>query len=185
MSGLKQRFYALDDGAIRWMKRVARDQYWRVAPWISLDDLIQDGYLCWYIVRNKYPDVESHANRMALFKRVFNNHLHNLANARTSHPETALAQEELETKLDAQPCQLAEMMTMIAEAPAKVRGILKKLIADPTCLRDTYRTDGLIRETFNERLCRLAGVNPKQNDLHAALRAALSTTLPSIKNVRN
>lgn len=179
MSGLQQRFYALDDGAINWMKRNAAKQYWRVAPWINLDDLIQDGYLCWFIVRSKYPYVESRANRMALFKRVFNNHLHNLANAKTRHPEIAFAQAELDAKLDGESCELAEMMTMIAEAPVKVRKLLKKLIADPTCLRDTYRKDdGLIRETLNERLCRLAGLNPQLNDLHADLRAALSTTLP-------
>lgn len=177
MSGLRQRFYSLDDAAIGWMKQNAAKQYWRVAPWINLDDLIQDGYLCWFIVRRKYPDVESKANRMALFKRVFNNHLHNLANARTRNPELAFAgvQEEVDRKLEKTSCETAEMLTMIAEAPTPIRRLLKVIMADPTRLRPSYKTDGLVRETLNERLCSLVGINPKQNDLHAALRAALST----------
>lgn len=38
----------IDAMAIRWMASYARKNYWRVAAWISLDDLIQEGYFTWY-----------------------------------------------------------------------------------------------------------------------------------------
>lgn len=169
---VSKRFFQMDDGAHLWLLRTVNAQYWRVAAWVSRDDLLQDGQLCWMMVRRRYPNIDNPAHRMALFKRIFLNHLHNLANSRTRHPEVCVQTDPLQT-LDEQPCEFAELLRLISEAPERVRRLLERLLVDPTPMRKAYVRCDLTRETMNERLCALIGADPEQLNLHAATRAAL------------
>ncbi len=166
----------MDEGARLWMTRTAIEQYWRVAHWISIEDLLQDGALLWVITEQRYPDVSNPAHRMALFKRIFSNHLHDLANNRTLQAEvpfSGLDESSLEEALEGCCCEFADLLQMVTEAPAKVRQLLGRLLADPTSMLVPYRRDGSLRETLNERFCQIAGFDPNTDNLHRSMRIAM------------
>jgi len=66
----------------RWMVKVAHSQFWRVASWYELDDLLQDGFLCHAKVVSRYPHVYNPAHLGKLFQTTFLNHIHTLATKR-------------------------------------------------------------------------------------------------------
>jgi hypothetical protein len=175
---ISTRFFRMDAGARRWLRKTAMKNYWRVALWISLDDLIQDGELCWMTARRRYSEANP-AQLMALFKTIYTNHLHDLANDHTLQsleiPFTSISDtKNLDELLDGEPCPYAELLRLVTEAPGRVNHLLGKLLADPTPLRAAYRRDGYVRETTNERLCALTGLDPVSVDLHTAVRGSLS-----------
>jgi hypothetical protein len=165
----------MDVGARNWTRKTARENYWRVAAWISMDDLLQDGELCWAIVRRRYDATPPHL--MALFKRTFINHLHDLANSRTLQTElpfAALTDLAVEEALDSKTCPFAEMLRLVTEAPSRVNNLLEHLLADPSALRKAYRRQATAIETTNERLCEVSGLDPVTVDLHTAVRRSLT-----------
>lgn len=168
----------MDAGARNWMRKTALINYWRVATWISLDDLMQDGELYWAIVRHRYHD-KSIPHLMSLFKRAFLNHLHDLANNRTLQTElpfAAMPDMVVEEAMDNEPCPFAEMVRLLAEAPAQVNTLISRLMADPTPLRRAYHRQADRIETTNERLCAMIGLDPFSVDLHAAMRSSLKNS---------
>src|SRR3974390_506351 len=89
------------DRAMRgWIINHAKRQYWRVAAWYDLADLIQDGFLCYYKCKARYTNLtflnhplpEDKRRFMSLVQRAFANHITNLANRRTETPELAISQ---------------------------------------------------------------------------------------------
>lgn len=89
----------LDEGLKRWIYRTAHRNYWRVSRWYDLDDLIQDGFLCYQKCAHKYrrlqrkrkPRKDDRRNFMALVKRAYENHIHDLASKRTVQKEYAVS----------------------------------------------------------------------------------------------
>jgi hypothetical protein len=145
-----------DSGLEGWIKRTARENYWRVSKWYELQDLVQDGYLCYLKCRNKYamcePDpgaqklnVWTHPSNgqrkhfMALVKRTFFNHIMTL-----SSDFAAMSVEEsecdLEPRADGQPVLVEELAPVEAEelsvfiavknAPAEIGEAIKALVDD-------------------------------------------------------
>lgn len=168
------RFFKMDTGAKNWLRKTALKNYWRVALWISLDDLLQDGEVCWMVARHRYTEATT-TQLMALFKTIYTNHLHDLANSHTRQTEipfAALSDSNLET-IDEESCPFAELLRLVTEAPSRVSHLLGNLLQDPTPLRAAYRRDGFVRETTNERLCALTGLDPVTFDLHTAVRGSL------------
>jgi hypothetical protein len=171
----KSRTKLMDLGARNWMRKTAIRNYWRVAAWISLDDLLQDGELCWLIVCYRYK-TKTLSNRMALFKTTFTNHLHDLANNRTLQTElpfAALTDMAVDQAVNSESCPFAEMLRVVTETPSRVNELLERLLADPTPLRRPYRRGPAGIETTNERLCAILGLDPNLIDLHTAVRASL------------
>lgn len=183
----------MDAGARRWLIKTAQKNYWRVHHWVDLDDLIQEGYVAWYRTCAKYPSATDIPNRMALFKRVYLNRLHDLANKRTrSIPEVCFTDLEFERDQrigahETRPkrSEIAAELGLdevrgVSGAPQYVRDALA-LFADESDLarlRSRYRkvrTGGrwLRRETLNERLCRLTGYDPDQTDIVGGIKACL------------
>lgn len=189
----------MDEGARRWLHKIARQHHWRVASYIDLDDLVQDGYLTYHRVVTKYAGTKSRAHIMALFKRVYYNHLHDLANERShSVPETLYADiapdgvceeavwERLLSVVDTD-------LVFYSEAPRPVRELLSAISSDrgrkrlrsrsrvrttpdspPTRVR-TNRTASIeIRPTLNEKFCSLLGCDPSKIDLVSSLRSYLT-----------
>lgn len=117
----------LDAGAQRWLAKEARRNLWRVAHWYELEDLIEDGILCWHIVLAKYPQVQARPQLMRLLQTTYRNHIHQLANKRSVQiPEVCVAQLP-----DTVPDPDAELMTWVIEAPLPLRNCLLALLAQP------------------------------------------------------
>lgn len=85
----------MDEGLRRWIISYARKNHWRVEKYFGVDDLIQEGYLCYTEVcfkyrglsRNRNPTKNNRRVFMSLVKRTFINHVTDLANARTQKQE--------------------------------------------------------------------------------------------------
>lgn len=178
----------MDATARGWMINTAKSNYWRVASWYEFDDLVQDGCLCWQFIVDHYERkpgrIRRRAHLMALFKTAYLNFIHGLAKRRTkASDEVHVA--SLYPRLDVPDDILWDHYIMVeddldharlvTEAPPMLRAILGKLDAGRcAALRSLYRVfaDGT-RETLNDRLCRLAGVDPDAFDLATQLKAYL------------
>lgn len=174
----------MDDGARGWLVKTATKNFWRVARWYDLDDLIQDGFVCYYKVMLKYPTAIDAPHRMALFKRTYTNYIHDLSTSRTKSvaeflasdltPQDAEGGERSEMIAASIPCPHSDMVSVgaiLATAPERVRRVLALFADDEdrVALRSAYRLrrigKRLVRETLNERLCRILGYDPAETDL--------------------
>lgn len=175
----------MDRGARAWLVTVAADHYWRVAAWYEFDDLIQDGYMCWYRVVAKYesaPDrVRSLPHLMRLFKITFLNHIHTLSKNKTVASIEVKADDvvreptwDVWSKI-APPRNIDDLALLIADAPAILQPVLAMLYCGiiPSVLRATCRVrDDGSRQTLNDKLCRAIGADP-DTDLVTELRSFL------------
>lgn len=191
----------LDDAARGWIVNTAKKNFWRVASWYSLEDLIQDGYLCFYKCHARYkfltvknhPLTEDKRRFMALAKAAYNNHITNLSNRRTATPEVALSQllpegtmaeDHLNALLPVQP-EEATLQVLLAAAPKELRELFDLLVQDGVTVvdfaRSRLRRHGdrvqrgrrALRETTNEHYCRRLGLDPRGTDLIGMVRAFL------------
>lgn len=175
-----------DAGVRGWIYNTARKNYWRVPPWYDLDDLVQDGYWHYARIVTRYSDVKSRAHMMALFKRTYLNHINDLSKKATKYPQINAGDlVERSPGLFSEnafwDCIMWDEGNMdwaglAAMAPEPIRDVFRLLSSDDGIrrLRSHYRIrrDGT-RETFNERLCRLIGIEPTF-DLAGALRSYLT-----------
>lgn len=147
----------MDDGARRWMLKTVRLNHWRVAKWIDLDDLIQDGYMHYQRVLDKYPDVYEPAHLMRLFQRTLTGYLHDLATKRTRELDMLRV-----VPMPSATSDNADLLVMIGKAPPEVRRLLQRLNEDKAWeeLRKPFQRRRGHRETLNERLCRIAEIPP-------------------------
>lgn len=160
----------MDAGFRGWIYNTARKNYWRVAASCELDDLIQEGYWIYYHVVRRYPHVRDRAHLMRLVQISYVTRIHDLAR-RDKRPEVAFD--------DLPPVVVNSMgygpQTLMGDAPPFVRLALYALMtADGRTLRaePRERIRGR-RETFNERLCRMTGLDPKIVDLPAEIKKFL------------
>jgi len=161
--------WSLDRSAKLWIAKIARAQMWRVlTPSYDLDDLIQDGYMKWYHVVDKYPDVNNRRHIMGLFQVAFLNHIQMKATQRTKQASLNLTFDEITMSEIMRDEELATMQVLCAQAPEQIQKVLKLLSSENGCkkLRSLHRRHSksrknpnhTIRETFNEKLCRLCGI---------------------------
>lgn len=184
--------YKMDDGARRWLLNTARRHYWRVCNWYDLDDLIQDGITHYYLILARYPKVKDRPHIMSLFQLTFNNHINDLSRHRSGHPEIlecALGNPKSDdansefamspfARLQGSEPSHETICLIAATAPEPVRKVLAAINSDrgARTMRAAYRVrKGGVRETLNERLCRLIGMDPLEIDLVGLLRSHLTT----------
>lgn len=167
----------IDDGARAWMINYARQNYWRVAHWLSLEDLVSDGFLTWYrIVSGEktagprqagetvsamvaYQWITDRPHIMSLFKSAYINHITDLANGRTARsPFEFPIEDYMDAPDDATP------LIIPAAAPIEIRRVFEVLNTEEGQIemQKDYpvRANGT-RETTNERLQRLTGLSGK------------------------
>ena len=167
----------MDRGARGWLYRTAQRHYWKVASWYDLDDLIQDGFLHYARLVQKYPDVEKPQHIMVLFKRTFLNHIHDLAKRVWRSPtETAAldlnfgqdvpqarSEDAVWDRLLVDEMDNATFEVALIHAPEPIRKVLELLMSvegrRKLCALYRYRR-GSLRESFNQRLARLTGLSP-------------------------
>lgn len=169
----------MDDSCYRWLRRTAAKHHWRVASFVDLDDLIQDGYLTYQRVLLKYPELRTRRQIMAMFKRIYHMHLHDLANWRTKRPrevlhsDLAVADADEDNTWDQLLAQFDDELMLIVEAPERVRQALLAVMSEVGQKRMTseyrVRKDGT-RETLNDRLCSMLGYDPGEVDLVKPMR---------------
>lgn len=182
---IKRRFHDkyFDNGLRGWIVKTAKKNYWRVAAWYDLEDLIQDGLLAYAICRSRYRHrVQNRRHFMALVQVVFVNHITDLANERTAGQDVAISQIAADGK-ELQALEYlaggftgdAELTATLAAAPEEVRRFLA-LFNTPTGLERLAkplrrRADGT-RETTSERLSTILGM--PVTDMEAMLRNLLA-----------
>ncbi|MFA5699618.1 MAG: hypothetical protein WC954_07810 [Sphaerochaeta sp.] len=170
----------LDEGMKRWIVATAYRNHWRVAAWYDLDDLIQDGYLSYHkcatkydrLIRKRKPKKEDRRNFMALVKRTFENHIHDLASKRTrQRPEVILSRLRI-TKVDGDynestileriggvtDATIAEEVAYFNRMPSWMKKVLRGVI------RDVQKGKRVTVEDINARLCRVFGDDEKSVD---------------------
>jgi hypothetical protein len=176
---MTQRDVYLDAGMRGWIVNFANANHWRVKDWYELDDLIQDGYLCYAKVRNhrnyvsltikKHPSDDDRRNFMALVKVAFENHVKTLAAnhslQRVEHTISQMGYSEdesteatLERHLPADT-GLGNLAILLKKAPDELTAVVNALINDSTRFM-RYRVPGcsrLIRETNAQRAWRVLG----------------------------
>ncbi len=150
----------MDQWAMNWLQARARKEYWRVAAWHDVDDLIQDGVFFYYRVVRHYPHVTERRHLMGLFQRAFINHIHNLSKHRTR-----MVEEIVDVPEGYDPLYALEQLHedgadvpfehLLHEAPPEARMVLELLLRDPSILLRPYRRRKRQRETLNARLCRM------------------------------
>lgn len=171
----------MDEGLERWLWRTAHRNHWRVAAWISREDLIQDGYLCYMkcvdtyqrLLRKRRPRKDDRRNFMALVRTTYERHITDLANARTEQRAERVASQLCreddtpEAYLERHgPAELAEVFgditTLITGAPVEIQNVVLALAGDTGEALHYLVKKGKrfsCRETNNEYLCRLAKVD--------------------------
>jgi hypothetical protein len=175
----------LDTGLVKYIYKTARQNFWRVAPWYELEDLISDGFLVAAKCERRYslhgnnpndPAAEpgSKDDRrqfMAFFMKAYHNYIVDLAKRRSECLEssfTALGIEQVVEYLAPVEQEVGTMSLMLAQAPEKVRAVLARALERPDApfLRKTMIERGgrvvrariAVRETSEERLDRITGV---------------------------
>jgi hypothetical protein len=135
----------LDAGVRGWIVTTARKNYWKVASWYEITDLIQDGYLCYAKCRARFIPQEdtpepTHDDRkrfMAFFQMAYINQITDLANSRTKTPETAMAglSEKQADAVEAWASSASELgggslSLLLTQAPAEIMEMLKLILVD-------------------------------------------------------
>lgn len=166
-----------------WAVGYVSKNVWRTEPEYDFDDLMQECYLVFMLVDDYYPLVVEAPHFMALFKKCVFNRIHDLANRRSSRSEvsssTSIYYEDMdrttELSINQQPSnedhsKVVEWGIFLTELPESVRRVVVALVDDrpPVYMRDM---EG-IRETRNQYLCRLSGLDP-QFDLSGIIVDAL------------
>jgi len=181
----------LDQGMERWIYATAHRNYWRVPKWYDLQDLIQDGFMCYQkcveaygrLTRKRRPQKDDRRNFMALVRTTYLRHITDLANWRTATPERTVgklrdAADTVEAWLERHaPIEHAyqDLSVLITSAPHDIKRLLQALTGDTgevlSYLKKPLTKPGLFRrETTNEYLCRLAQNDPKRVDMAERLR---------------
>jgi hypothetical protein len=162
----------MDEGARKWLFKTAYKNFWRVHHYMDVDDLIQEGYVQYARVIARYPEATDAAHIMRLFQIMYTQRLNILATQRTREREII---DEIELQsFDSFEPEGGTLQALIAQAPAPVAALIKLLQSDNGCkrLRAAYRRRRTgERETTNERLCRLVGLDPTACDLPAMVKA--------------
>lgn len=135
----------LDVGMVKWFGKTAKENRWRVAGWITHDDLVQEGYVAYTKCRNAYPELAFAKNPtdeqrrwfMALVQTTFLRMLDTMsvkyAQGRDDPMPLNSSTEERTLGLDALlPPQAEEgsLLSALVNAPAELKDVVDRLLQD-------------------------------------------------------
>ena len=167
-----------DQGARLWLIKFAKKNYWRVAAWIELEDLIQDGFECYYETLYRYPTAKDAAHIMRLFQLVFRSRIEDLVRAHKKQIDSA--RSDIVENIDSKPSlsmilpDFSNFHALLAKAPKQIKDMLNLLNSEQgrqELIKPFTRNDDGRRETLNERWCKLLGYDAKQIDVVTMLRS--------------
>lgn len=171
----------MDEGLRRWIVSYARQNQWRVPGWMTLGDLVQEGYICYMkvlrhpnysgLARRQNPSKENRRVFMSLVKKSFVNYIHDLSNEKPPEDNLSTVAERMgrvdEDVLDrlVPPNEDDDPRDKLplehfSEALRDLRTALTSDLGDAfDYVKIKCRRTGLIkRETNNQRWCRLANI---------------------------
>lgn len=175
---------------VGWIYNHSRKNYWRVAAWYDIDDLIHDGLVCAYKCREEYGTDLDPKHFASLVRTTFYNHIGELIRKKRAvddpsvgfadignwggvqHGRQNVAQSEAEgmDKLRIAADAIEDIGLMIAEMPAHLRKAVTLLLNSPEKFRRLrQRLDGTV-ETLSEKLGQLVGWDVSK-DFETELRA--------------
>ena len=172
----------MDKGARLWLLKYARKNYWRVAAWIDLEDLIQDGFAAYYETLMRYPTAKDAAHIMRLFQLVFRSKIEDLVRAHKKQIDSA--RSDIIENVDSSPTlstilpDFSNFHALLVKAPQQIKDALNMLNSEhgrQELIKPFVRQENGRRETLNERWCSLLGYDPKQVDVVTMLRSYFST----------
>lgn len=170
--------YGMDRGARLWIVRTAQKHLWRVPSWYTLDDLVQDGFVQYSRILEKYPHITETRHRMGLFKTTFLHYIDDLSKQKTRLPECNESSLIRDGESGSPFESIADLPAtdLLAKAPEVVHRLLSVINTEDgrRSLRALYRIrkDGT-RETTNTRLARLTGLTP-ETDFEGVFRSYFS-----------
>lgn len=198
-------------------RNIARRSLWRLAPMYDMDDLMQEARIVFLRISRRYPNIIEAPHFMAMFKLAWVNEINTLSNRRTRDAmghatrveQTHEPQRDEDsrsvwdrvqgrlTRVDHQPGADKRPVAAVTDesfydvllgADPDIRLLVDRLDDPkrPRRMRQQGRRGR--RETTNEYLCRLAGVQPERvwkgkhwtlcqrNNLRLRLYALLAST---------
>lgn len=157
----------LDAGMVGFIEKFARKNHWRVASWLDLEDLVQEGWMCYYAVRRhpKYAELNSKAEPtpddvrqvMAMVRTTLFRRMHTLSNSLNAVPESGLSVTgtvRLEDLAPAETCANS-VVELLAGAPREVVELAGALARDIVAAHEYARDTVGRRETSAEHRKRL------------------------------
>lgn len=153
-----------------WICNIAAKEHRRLSRWYEIEDLIQEGYLCFCRCWDKYQDMFDVANPskqqrrhfMSLVQTTFLNHLKNMIK-HIKHEQRVNYIGDMQNMtwtID----EVATVLLMLRQAPAEIRDVVEKLVSDfepgPYRRRKTgpgTRNGYRLRETTREYWDRVLG----------------------------
>ena len=155
----------MDEGAKQYLYKFCHKNHWRVAAWMDLDDLIQDGYECYYYTLNRYPKAEKVEHVMSLFKLVLRSKIEDLVRANTKQVDDARSDlvEVFESPMMIIP-DFSNLHALLLKAPKTIKDALELMLdnqAREELCKPFERYENGRRETLNDRFCRLLGLDSK------------------------
>lgn len=162
-----------------WAANFIRANRWRVPGYIDESDLMQDAYLCFQNCKNRYRyRVKNAGHFMALFKRTFTNHIHDLSLGGKRHRSVDASSATIIDQDGAEQNLLDRMIgpfdnegflrVLLREAPSEIKDLAKAIIAEtihPALIVHHHRyriKRRVVRETTNEKICRTLKLDPDE-----------------------
>lgn len=164
------------DNVVASAKTMCKKHLWRVSPLHDFDDLLQEARVAFLICQDRYPRVTEARHFYSLWRRAFNNTITELARrARVTISGMSDAPDGdggTISIFDAVPAAPAwgyeRFQASVAAAPDPVRRLLAVTDLKGRPRRHKGHPAGG-RETTNEYLCRMAGLDPKTTNLRGML----------------
>ena len=155
-------FTPIWEGVIRgWAKKFISKNRWRCDSIHNFDDLLNDAYLTFIRVAERYPRVMDPPHFMALYKTAMRNEMHDRARyVQRKRPVHAELSDDVSDLFDDRMGEVTNgghFNLLMAEAPPEVRLALTLLSEQPEALRDPAKRPKN-RENLNMRLRRILGI---------------------------
>jgi len=167
----------LPQAVIGFIHNHARKNFWRVASWYEIEDLIQDGLLCAYKCIDRYgkPGVDiDEPHFMRLVQSTFYNHIGELLrwsravddSTKISDLSSKLQEQDILDRILESEEPEQEFLVLIKELPEQLRKIVELYFSEDGIkkIRKSLRIrfDGN-NETMSERLNKLTGFSIDKN----------------------
>ena len=158
--------HRLDLGMRNWIIAYARDNLWRVQSWYSLEDLIQEGFFCYCKCNLRYGNIENTKHFMVLVKRTFINKVHDLSR------KANIRKGELTLDIDSPVFEILEsedtqFNTLLNQLPPEIIKMIRTLLKGKSRMKRFASGE---RETTNEFLCRLSGLDADHINIEEVIR---------------
>lgn len=162
-----------------WTAKFCRRNVWRVRGLCEFEDLFQDCVVKFLICQNKYPNLSSD-NFDAFYKISVRNHVNDLSRKASESRAGRRVEEMTDIQIESAAAMtpepvdynLGEIAVIIQQAPAELK-LLMVAVCEDGCSILHQSSNGLLstdgrtrtRETTNQRLCRLLGLDSRRVDL--------------------